>query len=73
MLRWTITFFTGVLIAGLFEFGGIVEGATPIARLFYFIFIGLTALSVIFEKKLHRHILTIPVNVLPLNVLKQLK
>jgi uncharacterized membrane protein YtjA (UPF0391 family) len=73
MLRWTITFFTGALIAGLFEFGCIAEGAISIARVLYFIFIGLTALSVIFEKKLHHHILTIPVKVLPLNLLKQLK
>lgn len=47
MLRWTISFLIIALIAGLFGFGGIAEGAASIAKILFYIFIALFALSLI--------------------------
>jgi len=51
MLRWTITFFIGALVAAVFQFGNISESATIIAKPLYYIFISLCILSVIFDEK----------------------
>lgn len=37
MLRWTISFLIIALIAGLFGFGGIAEGAASIAKILFYI------------------------------------
>lgn len=47
MLRWTISFLIIALIAGLFGFGGIAEGAASIAKILFCIFIALFVLSLI--------------------------
>lgn len=47
MLRWTISFLIIALIAGLFGFGGIAEGAASIAKILFYIFIALFVLSLI--------------------------
>ena len=47
MLRWAITFLIIALIAAIFGFGGIAEGATDIAQVLFFIFIVLFVISLI--------------------------
>lgn len=47
MLYWSVVFFIIAIIAGLFGFGNISEGATSIARILFFIFIVLFVLSVL--------------------------
>ena len=39
MLRWAAIFFIIAIIAGIFGFGGIAEGAADIAKVLFFIFI----------------------------------
>ncbi len=47
MLYWSASFFVIALIAALFGFGGIAEGATSIAKVLFFLFLILFALSLI--------------------------
>jgi uncharacterized membrane protein YtjA (UPF0391 family) len=47
MLRWAIIFLVIALIAAVFGFGGIVEVATDIAFILFFVFIVLFVLSLI--------------------------
>jgi len=39
MLRWAAIFFVIAIIAAIFGFGGIAEGAAGIAKVLFFIFI----------------------------------
>lgn len=47
MLRWAIGFFIVALIAALFGFGGISAAAAGIAKLLFFVFVVLFAISLI--------------------------
>jgi uncharacterized membrane protein YtjA (UPF0391 family) len=47
MLNWAVTFLVIALIAAVFGFGGIVSAAVGIAKLLFFIFIVLFAISLI--------------------------
>jgi uncharacterized membrane protein YtjA (UPF0391 family) len=47
MLSWSITFFIVALIAAVFGFGNIAEGATSIAKVLFFIFLILFVLSLV--------------------------
>lgn len=47
MLKWAVTFLIIALIAAIFGFGGIAEGATDIAQVLFFIFIVLFVISLI--------------------------
>jgi uncharacterized membrane protein YtjA (UPF0391 family) len=47
MLTWTIIFLVVALIAGVFGFGGIASTATGIARVLFFIFLVLFAVSLL--------------------------
>jgi len=47
MLTWTIIFLVVALIAGLLGFGGIASTATGIARVLFFIFLVLFAVSLL--------------------------
>ena len=47
MLTWTIIFLVVALIAGLFGFGGIASTATGIARVLFFVFLVLFAVSLL--------------------------
>lgn len=47
MLRWAIAFLVIALIAAVFGFGGIAAAATDIARILFFIFIVLFAISLV--------------------------
>ncbi len=47
MLNWAITFLVIALIAALFGFGGIVSAAVGIAKILFFIFVVLFAISLI--------------------------
>ncbi|MEO5976863.1 MAG: DUF1328 domain-containing protein [Chryseolinea sp.] len=39
MLRWAAIFLVIAIIAGIFGFGGVAEGAADIARVLFFIFL----------------------------------
>jgi len=39
MLRWAAIFFVIAIIAAIFGFGGVAEGAADIAKVLFFIFI----------------------------------
>lgn len=47
MLKWSITFLIVALIAAVFGFGGIAEGAASIAKILFYIFLGLFVLSLL--------------------------
>ena len=47
MLRWTVIFIIIAIVAGIFVFGGISEGAEGIAKILFFIFIVLFLLSLV--------------------------
>jgi uncharacterized membrane protein YtjA (UPF0391 family) len=47
MLRWALVFFIIAIIAGIFGFGGIATGAADIARICFFLFIVVFAVSLI--------------------------
>jgi uncharacterized membrane protein YtjA (UPF0391 family) len=47
MLRWALGFFIVAIIAGIFGFGGIATGAADIARLCFFFFVVIFAVSLI--------------------------
>lgn len=47
MLRWTIIFLVIAIIAAIFGWGGIAEGAVDIAQILFFIFIILFVISLI--------------------------
>ncbi len=50
MLRWVVTFLVIALIAALFGFGGIAEGAADIAKIIFYIFLVLFVLGLLFGK-----------------------
>lgn len=45
MLRWAITFLIIAIIAAVFGFGGVAEGAADIAQISFYIFLVLFILS----------------------------
>jgi uncharacterized membrane protein YtjA (UPF0391 family) len=47
MLRWSVIFFIIAIIAAIFGFGGIAEGAADIAKVLFFIFIALFVIAII--------------------------
>ena len=47
MLGWAVTFLVIALVAALFGFGGIAAGAVGIAKIIFFIFLVLFAISVV--------------------------
>jgi uncharacterized membrane protein YtjA (UPF0391 family) len=47
MLRWALIFFVLALIAALFGFGGIAAGAAGIAKVLFFAFVVIFAISLI--------------------------
>lgn len=51
MLRWTVTFVILAIIAAVFGFGGIAEGAASIAKVLFFIFLVLFVISLITGRK----------------------
>lgn len=47
MLRWAVIFFVVAIIAAVFGFGGIAGAATDIARILFFVFLILFAVSLV--------------------------
>lgn len=47
MIRWAITFLLIALVAGLFGFTGVAGAATEMAKITFFLFIVLLAVSLI--------------------------
>ncbi len=47
MVRWIIIFLVIALIAAVFGFGGIAEGATDIAMIIFWIFLVLLVISLL--------------------------
>ena len=48
MLRWSVIFFVIAIIAAIFGFGGIAEGAADIAKILFFIFLALFVVAILF-------------------------
>lgn len=48
MLRWSAIFFVIAIIAAIFGFGGIAEGAASVAKVLFFIFLALFLIAIIF-------------------------
>ena len=48
MLRWSVIFFVVAIIAAIFGFGGIAEGAADIAKVLFFIFFALFVNAILF-------------------------
>ena len=48
MLRWAVIFLIIAIIAAVFGFGGISEGAADIAQILFYIFLVLFVISLIF-------------------------
>jgi uncharacterized membrane protein YtjA (UPF0391 family) len=51
MLRWAIGFLIVALVAGALGFGGIAGTATGIAKILFFVFLILFAISLVFGRK----------------------
>ena len=51
MLYWAAIFFIIAIVAAVFGFGGIAAGATGIAKVLFFVFLVLGALSLIFGRR----------------------
>lgn len=49
MLRWAAIFFIIAIVAAIFGFGDIADGATDIARILFFVFLILFLISVIMK------------------------
>lgn len=47
MLGWAITFFIIAIVAAIFGFGGIVQGAVSIAIVLFWVFLALFVVSLI--------------------------
>ena len=47
MLKWTLIFLVVALIAAVFGFGGIAEGAADIALILFWIFVALFVISLV--------------------------
>jgi uncharacterized membrane protein YtjA (UPF0391 family) len=47
MLRWSLAFFIIAIIAALFGFGGIAAGSADIAKLLFFFFLVICAVSLV--------------------------
>lgn len=47
MLHWAVVFFVISIVAALFGFGGIASSAVGIAKILFFIFVALFAVSLI--------------------------
>ncbi len=47
MIYWSAVFFIISIVAALFGFGGIADGATSIAKVLFFVFLVLFVLSLI--------------------------
>lgn len=54
MFKWAITFFVLAVIAGFFGFGLIANLSFGIAKVLFYIFLGLFVLSLIFGKRFVR-------------------
>jgi uncharacterized membrane protein YtjA (UPF0391 family) len=48
VLSWSLAFFIVAIIAAVFGFGGISSGAADIARILFFVFLVVFAVSLIF-------------------------
>lgn len=48
MLRWSAIFFVIAIVAAIFGFGGIAEGAASVAKVLFFIFLALFLIAIIF-------------------------
>jgi uncharacterized membrane protein YtjA (UPF0391 family) len=54
MLRWSVIFFIIAIIAAIFGFGGIAEGAASIAKVLFFIFLALFIITILFGASLFK-------------------
>jgi len=53
MLSWAIMFLIVALIAAVFGFGGIAEGASTIAQILFFVFLVLFVVSLLMGRRVN--------------------
>jgi uncharacterized membrane protein YtjA (UPF0391 family) len=51
MLYWTAVFFVIALVSAVLGFGGIASGAAGIAKILFFVFLILGAISIVFNRR----------------------
>jgi uncharacterized membrane protein YtjA (UPF0391 family) len=54
MLKWSVIFFVIAIIAAIFGFSGIAEGAASIAQILFFVFLALFVIAVLFGASLFK-------------------
>lgn len=54
MLKWSVIFFVIAIIAAIFGFGGIAEGAATIGKVLFFIFLVLFIVTIAFGASLFK-------------------
>ena len=47
ILKWAVVFFVIAIVAAIFGFGNIAEGAADIAQILFFIFLGICVVLVV--------------------------
>jgi uncharacterized membrane protein YtjA (UPF0391 family) len=52
MLYWAAVFFVIALVAAVLGFGGIASGAVGVAKVLFVVFLALTALALVFNRRL---------------------
>jgi uncharacterized membrane protein YtjA (UPF0391 family) len=56
LLRWALVFFVVALVAALFGFGNIAEGAAEIAKVLFFIFVAICVILVVLGLTVYRSV-----------------
>lgn len=51
MLYWTAVFFVIALVAAFLGFGGLAAGAAGIAKILFFVFLGMALISLLFGRR----------------------
>ncbi len=54
MLKWSVIFFIVAIVAAIFGFSGIAEGAASIAQILFFVFLALFIIAILFGASLFK-------------------
>jgi uncharacterized membrane protein YtjA (UPF0391 family) len=56
LLRWALVFFVVAIIAAVFGFGNIAEGAADVAKVLFFIFVAICVVLAVLGFTLYRRV-----------------
>lgn len=51
MLYWSAVFFVIALVSAIFGFGGLAAGAAGVAKILFFVFLGIALISLVFGRR----------------------